>query len=271
MTIKSWKYPGGEIGVRVEETLPNIPTFRIQSSDDLITMIMALNCAKHRHETVNEICIPYLPYARQDRVATIGDPNAIEVLASLIATTGVNKVHSYDVHSEKSVTAFSCAGITLISESPVPYILKFLYDIREPTVYFIAPDKGAAEKTIGYSAALKEVNKGVIQCLKVRDPVSGKLTGFAVSKNDLVIEPDAAFVITDDIVDGGRTFLGVYDALNAEYGDHPTYLFTTHGIYSQGVDILLTKLKQVASTDSFTPMPSNVISTKHNIYPIKGI
>jgi ribose-phosphate pyrophosphokinase len=257
MSIKTWKYPGGEIGVRVENTLPTIPTFRIQNSDDLIAMIMALNCAMYRNESITEITIPYLPYARQDRVATVGDPNAIQVVAELIATTNVRKVYTYDVHSEKSVMAFAEVGIDLISKQPTDFIKKFAVDINEKSIYLISPDKGATEKTKNYLRRLEDtaggdIFDGIIQCAKVRDPISGKLKRFEVEdKTELPITDATSFLIVDDICDGGRTFLGVYDALVEAYGVHHTYLWTTHGIYSQGIDILATKFRMVASTDTF--------------------
>jgi ribose-phosphate pyrophosphokinase len=270
MDIKTWKYPGGEVGVRVENTLTT-PTFRIQNSDDFIGMLMALNCSKYRGEPITEINIPYLPYARQDRVATAGDPNAIEVVAQLVATTGVKKVNSLDVHSEKSVAAFAAVGVELVSQSPVEYIRKFVLDSGERSVYLIAPDKGATEKTKNYFKRLTdgvggEIFDGVIQCAKVRDPISGKLKKFEVEgKTDLPITENTSFFIVDDICDGGRTFLGVYDALVHEYGVHHTYLWTTHGIYSQGVDILTTKFKIVASTNAFINNITHPNLTTYNI------
>jgi len=271
MSIKTWKYPGGELGVRVENTLPTIPTFRIQNSDDLIAMIMALNCAMYRNESITEITIPYLPYARQDRVATAGDPNAIQVVAELIATTNVKKVYTYDVHSEKSVVAFAEVGIDLISFDPTNFVMKFAKDIGEKSIYLIAPDKGATEKTKRYAKSLAnrtdgEIFSGVIQCAKVRDPISGKLKKFEIADQKEIAMTDAtSFVIADDICDGGRTFLGVYDALVAAYGVHRTYLFTTHGIYSQGIDILATKFRMVASTDTFI---NNLVHPNLITYPI---
>lgn len=276
MTIKSWKYPGGEVGVRVEAPLSQNPVFRIQNSDDLMTMFMALNCAKYRNEPIKSITIPYLPYARQDRVATVGDPNAIEVLAQLIASTGVKYVWSYDVHSEKSIKSFADVEVSLCSIPPIWQLHDFLNDTHETQICLVAPDKGACEKTVKYYDDLYHSGwthtlKGVIQCLKVRNPITGKLAGFEVRQEDkesIKVDPNVAFVITDDIVDGGRTFLGVYDALKAAYGEHPTYLFTTHGIYSQGIDILADKFKLIASTDSFI---HNKTHPKLITYPIKAI
>jgi ribose-phosphate pyrophosphokinase len=270
MSIKTWKYPGGEIGVRVENTLIN-PIFRIQNSDDLITMIMALNCSKYRGELIEHITIPYLPYARQDRVATEGDPNAIEVLAQLIGTTDVTTVTSYDVHSEKSMDVFEKVGINLISKPPTEFIRKFVLDTGERSVYLISPDKGATEKTKEYLKRLNDgvggdIFEGVIQCAKVRDPINGKLKKFEVAdKKELRMTEKTSFFIVDDICDGGRTFLGVYDALVDAYGVRNTYLWTTHGIYSQGIDILATKFKMVSSTDAFT---NNITHPNLITYPI---
>lgn len=71
---KIWKYNGGEIGVRVENPEAFDTVFRIQSSDDLIAMFMAINAYEYDTDNdITSITIPYLPYARQDRIATHGD------------------------------------------------------------------------------------------------------------------------------------------------------------------------------------------------------
>jgi ribose-phosphate pyrophosphokinase len=254
MDYKVWKYPGGEVGVRLEDGLIYNQTFRVQNSDDFMAMLMAINANKHNtQDPLKVITIPYLPYARQDRVATKGDPLATEVVAQMLNAVGIETVFTFDLHSEKTIYTFKQNNINLLSKSPVPYIRNFLRDIRENGVYLISPDKGATEKTKWYEHFLKDLNivDGIIQCGKVRDPITGKITGFTVEDGPATVSQYISFVITDDICDGGGTFMGVSDALTKKYGSHNQYLFTTHGIYSQGVDKLLQVFKKIGTTDTF--------------------
>lgn len=262
---KTWKYNGGEVGVRLECAETFETGFRIQNSDDLIAMFMAIDAYEmETKKSIRNITIPYLPYARQDRIATKGDPMAIGVLASLIASAGITTVNTIDVHSEKSIEAFAIEGIHLNSISPVKYIEKYLKIINATAdnVVFIAPDKGAHEKTTRYCDALY-ISKA-IQCYKQRSPIDGSLMGFyvdeefSVSPNHLNLSGNEMtnFVIVDDICDGGGTFHGVADAVRKAYEDfklpYRLHLWTTHGIYSKGIDDLLKKFDTLGCTNSFT-------------------
>ncbi|NBO98524.1 MAG: ribose-phosphate pyrophosphokinase [Proteobacteria bacterium] len=263
---KTWKYSGGEVGVRVENSEAFDTVFRIQNSDDLIAMFMAIDAYEYdTGKDIRAITIPYLPYARQDRVATKGDPFAIGVLASLIASAGITHVKTIDLHSEKSIKTFAQEGIFLESVSPVKYIEKYLENIGVSTdkVVFVAPDKGSHEKTERYCKAL-DVDKA-IQCGKTRSPIDGSLMGFfvdsdfSVSQERIINESVTDLVIVDDICDGGGTFLGVADAIRKAYPlQYNIHLWTTHGIYSKGVNILLEKFDTLGCTNSFTNNQENI-------------
>jgi len=264
---KTWKYSGGEVGVRVENPEAFDTVFRIQSSDDLIGMFMAINAYEYDTDNdITSITIPYLPYARQDRIATHGDPLAIAVLASLISAAGITHVKTIDLHSHASIEIFKQAGIHLESVSPAKYIEKYLHKIgiiSLDKVVLIAPDKGAHEKTQRYCSALG-VDKA-IQCGKTRSPIDGSLMGFfvdsdfSVSKERLIKEGVTDLVIVDDICDGGGTFLGVADAIRKAYPlQYNIHLWTTHGIYSKGVNILLERFDTLGCTNSFTNNQENI-------------
>lgn len=252
--INTWIYPGGEVGVRVLSDLKNGHVFRIQNSNDFMAMVMTLNACLQRNNYISEVTIPYLPYARQDRVATEGDPFAIDVIAYLLEKCGVKKVNSYDVHSQKSINVFKSQGIELNSISPLPYIVSFISRMGlEGQIYLVSPDKGALHKVQYYYDILRKQGlvSGIIVAEKVRDPISGKLNGFTLIEKPSV-KANSNLIITDDICDGGGTFLGISDVLKKEYGtEHNNMLFTTHGIYSKGIDILLEQFRLVASTNSF--------------------
>jgi ribose-phosphate pyrophosphokinase len=250
----SWVYPGGEVGVRALARAPQLLA-RIQSSEDLMRLVMWLGATQDAagRPGVERVLVPYLPYARQDRRAVEGDPNAIEVLARVLASTGVREWHALDVHSERSLAAFRSAGCTLVSQSPVEHLGRFLATLGGARdVWLISPDTGASHKVREYAQALAPRGvRGVIACEKVRNPHTGKLSGFRIPAPP-ELGAGATLVIADDICDGGGTFLGVADVVRSQYGaEVPLHLFTTHGIYSHGLDALLERFATLGSTDSF--------------------
>lgn len=251
----AWRYPGGEVGVRAIGTAPRRLLARVQSSDDLMALVMYLSTARGQ---VDEVCIPYLPYARQDRVAIAGDPIAIDVLAELLATTGVRRFATIDAHSPAAMAAFAKVGCHLDNLSALPWLERFLRELlaaRSRPTWFVAPDKGARTRTGDAATALSRPERpiGVVHCLKVRDPATGKLQGFTVDADTSprTLGDDPLVVIVDDICDGGGTFIGVASALHRHYGALPLHLWTTHGIHSKGLAELANTFATIGATDSF--------------------
>lgn len=250
-----WRYPGGEVGVRAVGQPPARLLARVQGSDDLLALLMYLGAVRGQ---VDEVCIPYLPYARQDRVAVPGDPNAIEVLARLLASTGVRAFATIDVHSAGSAAAFQAAGLALRNVPATTWLSRYVHAVQDSAqqpLWFVAPDKGAQGRTGQLAEALSRPERrvGLVQCLKVRDPHTGKLTGFRVDSDTAppALPADALLVVVDDICDGGGTFLGVAEALRRQFGTRPLHLWTTHGIHSKGLHELAATFTTLGCTDSF--------------------
>jgi ribose-phosphate pyrophosphokinase len=250
-----WRYPGGEVGVRAVGAAPRKLLARIHSSDELLALIHYLDAVQGQ---VEELLIPYLPYARQDRVAAPGDPLAIAVLARLLCSSGVRTFASLDVHSPAAERAFSTVGASLRNLPATPWLQRFVEHCeRSPDqeLWFVAPDKGARTRTRALAEALSSAQRpiGLIHGEKVRDPHTGALAGFRIDPQESppTLERDALVVVVDDICDGGGTFLGLAAALRKSYGEHELNLWTTHGIYSKGLDELAAHYQRIGCTDSF--------------------
>lgn len=263
-----WVYPGGEVGIRVPKLATTSKVLaRIQSSEDLVNLIMA---SRGRNEgPIQDLFVPYLPYARQDRVAVDGDPNAIHVLAELIALSRVNHVITVDAHSKEAAVAFATRGIRFTNLSLAPYVLCFLRNLDQSRpLVIVQPDQGAHDRTMeAYIAIIEALGKvpvppvwGHMSCKKTRDPTSGKLTGFkfdfAGRRHDgqylgalRSLPLDAQYLIVDDICDGGGTFNGIRTTVLAKFPH--VALWTTHGIYSRGFSELSKNFNYLGCTDSY--------------------
>ncbi len=248
--LKTWNYPGGEVGVRVQPGTPNSILWRIQNSSDLVALLMTAGARPEG--PFKQVCIPYMPYARQDRVAVPGDPIAIDVVAKILSATGIEEFFVIDAHSEATETALRryCTGHHFVHNiNPLQYIYQYLLTTKIPEVTFISPDKGARKKTEYYAEFINANVNGVVYCDKVRNPDDGKLIGFKVAESTCV--NPKCFVIVDDICDGGRTFIGVKEAVLKSFPDIPIHLWTTHAIYSAGLEGLGKEFVTIGSTDSF--------------------
>jgi ribose-phosphate pyrophosphokinase len=250
------KYPGGEKQIQIvptefaainEAAVVDVWA-QIQNGEimDLALLTSAL-APFYKKSSVNggriskvNLYLPYLPYARADRRFVEGDCEGLASFAWLLNQLDYDNVYTYDVHSK---AAFE--HIQNLVEKPIrPFLEKAINHIgglRGLTI--ILPDKGAQR----YMPLLNEMGiKRIATGGKVRDPQTGKLSGFTFPpvkvKKGLII---------DDICDGGGTFLGLADKILETNPKAKLYLYTTHGIYSQGTGKLLEKFEQLYCTGTF--------------------
>ena len=113
----------------------------------------------------------------------------------------------------------------------------------------ICPDKGAVGRTQAIASAFEKdmQDSAVVYCEKVRDPATGAITHTDVKTDSLA---GMTAIITDDICDGGYTFIKIAEQLKAKGADR-VVLFVTHGIFSKGLDVFDGLIDHVFTTQSF--------------------
>jgi ribose-phosphate pyrophosphokinase len=207
--------------------------------------IMLIADALKRIRIVKEVslCMPFVPYARQDHITAEGEALSLKVFASMINSCCFDEVIVFDPHSD--VVA------ALIDNVHVYSNLQLVKKVLEgkSDYWLVSPDAGAYKK-IGKLADELGYDRQVISCGKVRDPRpenKGKILGMSVPSMDLGGK-DA--YIVDDIVEGGRTFITLAKELRKQ-NVGKVYLIVSHGVFSQGDEEMKTCLDGVFTTDSF--------------------
>lgn len=239
-------FPGGEEHVRIGD-LQNSNVVRVEakitSSSEFMRLVMLLD-ALNRMNVMWDLLIPYFPYARQDRVCNTGEAFSLEVASSILDSMyKVGCTYKVaDVHSPVIKT------LIYITETPTFQIISSwtkLHDTLKSGEYvLVAPDKGAVKRVSEVSVVL---DVPFIQCDKVRDPATTKITGMSVPEN---LDPNVHYMIVDDICDGGRTFIEVAKAMKAN-GATKISLYVTHGIFSNGMGELSKYFESIWTTNSF--------------------
>jgi ribose-phosphate pyrophosphokinase len=242
-------FSGGERHVQIGETktAPAGFTLRahLRSSDDIFDLLLTRNALIEAFGDVPmNIEIPYLPYARQDRVCAPGQAFSLKVLADVLSTTSkMQRLAVWDCHSSVGLTLTGATNVEASNIVLAHSELRALIE-RENTV-LVCPDKGARSRCENMARALG--NRPLIYCEKVRDPSTGKILGTEVHVETL--EGKTA-VITDDICDGGMTFIKIAEQLKAKRADK-IILFATHGIFSKGLDVFDGLIDHIYTTNSF--------------------
>ena len=247
LSYESFIFNGGEPHIRIEPTTipvdtPVCITVQARTCNDFILAILAKDALRRMGFQLIELYIPYMPAARQDRVMTSGEALSIKVYISIINAAGFSRVTVFDPHSEVTPALLDQCNCVCNHQ----FIQEVIDTIPDPVqLTLIAPDAGSAKKIHHLAAALHW--ERVVQCDKIRDVRTGRLSGAQVFSDDL---RGADCLIVDDICDGGGTFLQLAKTLRAKNAGR-IYLAISHGIFSNGTDALTNEFDGVFTTNSF--------------------
>jgi ribose-phosphate pyrophosphokinase len=261
--IKISKFAGGECHVKLlqeytEQDAVRINT-RLNSSDDLMVLMLTVDALRRMQVKRIEAFIPYVPYARQDRVMVPGEPLSIKVFASVINGLGLDKVIVFDAHSDVAPALLdNCKNVP--NYEMAAYFLK---ELKLTDYILVSPDLGAYKKVDKLAAQVGYKNN-IAAGIKVRDLATGQIIKSDVIADDL---SGKSCIVVDDICDGGRTFMEIAKSLK-EKGAGKLYLIVSHGIFSHNA---LERLQEagyenVCSSDSVAGREENEFYKQFNLF-----
>lgn len=268
--FQMFRYPGGEVQVRLTEKQITVLTgrginevhirARIQDGE-IMALAQLIDAIKSVTSVDIRLILPYLPYSRADRRFVSGDCNGLQTFGRILNQFAGVEIVTLDCHNpeaaKKYIRHFTDVSPKQIIETVIQSIAADGVNVE-----VLLPDKGAERY-------------GIIahSCSKLRDPETGKLTGFTVPDRKAFWESGRTGVlIIDDICDGGGTFLGIADKMK-DYG-LDLYLYVTHGIFSKGMNELEKRFKRIYTTDSFQELssfPSQTLNRSLVVIPYGGV
>ncbi|QGZ16266.1 phosphoribosylpyrophosphate synthetase [Erwinia phage Hena1] len=252
--VKHFTFNGGEEQVVIDQAASPKGrvayvdiTAKLKSSMDVMTLVMLTDACRHIHNLDDcarfTLHMPYIPYARQDRVMNAGEAAAVKAFVNVIAGLKFDKIVVADPHSDVATNLLDNIGARLEVISQDTLFSEYMGNTGEikrntrictvgrgnPVI--VAPDAGARKKA---QKVADRYGFRIVEAGKVRDVRDGKITGTSVH-DDVTGLP---CIIVDDICDGGRTFVPLAAALK-EKGASQVILYVTHGIFSNGKQFLL--------------------------------
>jgi ribose-phosphate pyrophosphokinase len=237
--VEFLSFPGGERHVRLPDVRAvdsltwelTAPVYTPADTMDLLLVVDALRRMVRPGSRLT-LNLPYVSYARQDRVALIGEPLSAKVFCNLINSLEFDLVRVMDPHSDVVSALLNNVAVVPVAELLKSTVFKLGHEFPAEFA-LVAPDAGARKKVEAASMALGGVP--VVYGGKKRDPKTGALSGFYVEGQ---VPPDKALLVVDDICDGGYTFIALAAVLRKQT-TMPLYLYVTHGLFTKGIQPLL--------------------------------
>jgi ribose-phosphate pyrophosphokinase len=255
--FKMMQFNGGEWNIKLNSNIDYskvdkvVISHRIKDGNDIMKVLIAHDALKRKGIKSFDLIIPYIPYARQDRVCVEGESFTLKVFTDIINSMNFETVIVFDAHSDVAPALINnCenhSNATFIKEAIIDWGINTRTVNPEKNLLLVSPDSGANKKIKKLHSELPYPEMVIVKCDKKRELKSGALSGFEVFATDLE-KKDC--LIVDDIADGGATFIGIAEALK-EKNAGDIYLFVTHGIFSKGFTHLLEPIKKIYTTNSF--------------------
>lgn len=255
-TLETLTFPAGEVHVKAtpefdcdiygiynsiyDGTLVYLPKKLEESINDYLFRLLMTCDVVGRRETYS-IFLPYLPYARQDRITNENEPFSLMILGEVLnQITAADEIFTLDVHSD--VARGIIPNLRNISVSHFLEIANIVYE----DYTLVIPDQGADKRL----SKLTKFQRTVL-ALKHRDTGTGKIT-----LKDIYGDVEGQdCLIVDDICDGGYTFILISQELKKR-GANSVTLAVTHGVFSKGfVDLKASGIDKIITTDSFPNIP----------------
>lgn len=230
MAFSWFKFPGGELHFDVfpppmADGSLHITT-DLANSDEIMLVVLLADTFRDWEKTLE---LFYTPYARQDRRTSHGEPFSLRAFAKLINSCGFKRVTVYDPHSDITAALidniYVIKRLELVKENWVNGILK------QKNAVILSPDAGAMKTN---NEIAKYYKLPHFSATKVRDIKTGEITSTRIYAAESELKGKDV-VILDDICDGGRTFIEIAKVLIKDYEPAALRLYTTVGIYSQGI------------------------------------
>ena len=221
------KFSDGEVAIEILENVRGRDTYIVQSTcppvnDNLMELLVIADALRRASVARVTAVIPYFGYARQDRRPRAARvPITARLVAGMIATAGIDRVLTLDLHADQIQGFFS---IPLDNVYGSPVLLGDLYQqkIIDPVV--VSPDIGGVGRARAFAKRMDDADLAIIdkrrpqpnesQVMNVIGEVAGKTC-----------------VLIDDMVDTAGTLCKAAEALK-EKGAERVVAYLTHAVFS---------------------------------------
>ncbi|HLC00853.1 MAG TPA: ribose-phosphate diphosphokinase [Candidatus Bathyarchaeia archaeon] len=252
--VVSKVFPDGESYVRLEGSVEDehaaiVHTTSKPQDTNLVQLAFMANAAKRNGAKKVTAVVPYLAYARQDKIFLEGENVSIETVAAMLKAAGIDQLITVNIHSETALGKFPFPTKNL---SAIPLLAEYFVKKGCKNAFALAPDKGA----MYIAQQAQQFLRGEAGSLeKTRDRHTGQTTQTGTHLN----VKGQTVIIFDDIISTGGTIVGAARILK-EQGAAQVYAACVHGLLIGDAEkrILDSGVEEIVATDSVPGKNSKV-------------
>jgi ribose-phosphate pyrophosphokinase len=218
------RFSDGEFQTSIEETVRGASVFFVQSTfpptDNLFELLLMVDAAKRASAQEIIAVIPYFGFARQDRKDKPRVAIGAKLVADMLATAGVNRVMTMDLHADQ-IQGFFNVPVDHLYASTV--FIPYIENLKLQNLTMAAPDMGGSKRANAYAKHLKSE---IVICYKQRSKANVVDSMTAIGEIE-----GRNIVLIDDIIDTGGTLCKAADMM-MERGAASVRALITHPVLS---------------------------------------
>lgn len=234
-SIEEKIHPNGEIYSRFADSIRGKHVFIIQShvgtdatsvNDAIMQQCLLADAARSSSAAQITVICPYLAYMRQDRKSRGREPIGARVLIDQLATAGVDRIVSIDIHAPQAQAIFRGPFDHLTAQRALEEaMVEDLKDTDKSEWVVVAPDAGAAKLAQSHQ---RHLDTDIIHLAKRR--ARGDSQKIQRDENIADVEGRICLVF-DDMIDTAGTLASAVEALKNS-GAKAVYVGASHGVFS---------------------------------------
>ncbi|MEZ0289937.1 MAG: ribose-phosphate diphosphokinase [Sulfolobales archaeon] len=228
--VYSKTFPDGETYIRLSGRVESEKVIIVQSmypdQDRRLVEILELLDILRDYRGEKLALLPYLAYARQDKMFLEGEPVTVRIVLETLIKSGLDRIYVVEPHSSRFIDnnkVIEIRGVEIMAS----ILRERLKNVLRDRVYVVSPDQGGVKRASEFA---KIIGGSLMSFVKYRDRYSGEIR--ITPPEDINLIRDSSVFIVDDILSTGGTVVEVAKTL-LKHEPRRLYIVCVHCLFAE--------------------------------------